>query len=231
MCVLTFIPHSDGKITITHNRDEHISRLEAWPPKEWVVGQTKAIFPKDPLSDGTWFALHEDWVCCILNGGFERHERNPPYRVSRGTVILRFLEWLNIDKFTNNFDAIGIEPFTFVTFDLKNRKIYELVWDGRILHLRNLSFEASHIWSSVTLYNTAVSQSRKHIFDQFVAQKPDQAAIMDFHHLYADQDLGTGFRVNIDDQIHTVAITQVTGNHGAIQLKYESFYEEEMLFI
>ncbi len=231
MCVLTFIPHPDGQITITHNRDEHISRSEAWPPQEWTVANTKAIFPKDPSSDGTWFALHEDWVCCMLNGAFERHERRSNYRVSRGTVILQFLEYLNISHFTHAFDASGMEPFTFIGFDLKNRKIYQIVWDERILHQHSFSFAEPHIWSSATLYNAAVRQSRKHIFEQFVADDPDKGAIMDFHHLYADQDLGSGFKVNINDQIHTVAITQVNGHHHAMKIHYESFYEDEILFI
>jgi uncharacterized protein with NRDE domain len=70
MCVLTYIPQSDGRIAITHNRDEHIQRPAAIPPQAYLIGNQEVTYPKDPIGGGTWFAHNEDWVVCLLNGAF-----------------------------------------------------------------------------------------------------------------------------------------------------------------
>jgi uncharacterized protein with NRDE domain len=223
MCVLTFIPLENGRVTITHNRDEHVSRDKALPPTEYFVGQERVLYPKDPKSEGTWFAVHQDWVCCMLNGGFEKHQSQPPYRQSRGQVILSFLDFLDINTFVSKFNAYGMEPFTFVSFDLKRQKIYQVIWDEKVLNLQSFSTKKPLIWSSVTLYDVKIRQMRSTLFEKFLASKPNNQSIFDFHRMNAKDSLGNGFFVNIDNRIQTVAITQVSGKFGEMDLKYTAF--------
>jgi uncharacterized protein with NRDE domain len=223
MCVLTYIPHADGSITITHNRDEHISRPEAIPPQTYLLGKEEVMFPKDPQGGGTWFAIHQDWVCCLLNGGFEAHQSNPPYRASRGTIITDFFQKPDFYDFIKRFDPKGLEPFTLLLFDLQNRKIYQLVWDERILQIQHLDTKTPHIWSSSTLYNSAIKRNRSQIFKQFYATQPNASQIIDFHKVNINNDLHRSFFVNINDKIKTVAITQVSGKHKAVKTNYLSF--------
>lgn len=231
MCVLTFIPHADGQFTLTHNRDEHVLRPAAWPPAAWFPEKTTAIFPKDPQGGGTWFALHDDWILCLLNGGFEKHVRKPPYSGSRGLVILQFLERPDFAVFEKKFDPTGLEPFTLVAFDLKNRALHQLVWDERMLHIRGLAADESHIWSSATLYDSRVRAARRRVFERFIQQKPTATQALDFHRLHSENDLGDSFFVNINDQICTVAITQASGRHGQMRLNYEAFSGQPALFV
>jgi hypothetical protein len=36
------------------------------------------IYPKDARSGGSWIvACHDETVACLLNGAFEKHEKNP----------------------------------------------------------------------------------------------------------------------------------------------------------
>ncbi len=226
MCVLTYIPQKSGLVTITHNRDEHISRPEAVPPQAYSVGNETVIFPKDPQGGGTWFAVHQDWVCCLLNGAFEAHLSQPPYRTSRGTIITSFLQYLDIQCFSAHFNFDGIEPFTFLVFNLKEKKIYQLVWDEKILQIVHLDATKEHIWSSSTLYSSKIKSTRKQIFQQFASIRPSAKQIIDFHKVNINNDLHQSFFVNINDKIKTVAITQVTGRHGNMKMNYLSFYEK-----
>jgi uncharacterized protein with NRDE domain len=224
MCTLTYIPLKNGDIAITHNRDEHRLRPAAIPPQAYPVGSGKAVFPKDPQSNGTWYAMHKDWVCCLLNGGFERHVSTPPYRRSRGTVIPDFLTTLDMGTFTAQFDAQGMEPFTFVAFDLKKQVVHQLVWDEKALHWQKLNPLSAHIWCSVTLYDSLIYKKRRSLFERFIDTQPGADAVFNFHQLYAGEKHDVGFFVNIDNQIYTVAIIQsINAVRGGMSWRYESF--------
>ena len=230
MCVLTYIPHADGRVTITHNRDENILRPEAIPPQAYRIENEIVTFPKDPQGGGTWFAVHDNWVLCLLNGGFEAHESRAPYKESRGTIITKFFQNADNQQFIQKFSPIGYEPFTLVIFNLKEKKVQQLVWDEQILHIQNLDSKKPYIWSSSTLYNAAIKGTRKRIFEQFSSIKPTTFQIVDFHKMNIDNDLHKSFFVNINDKIKTVAITQVSGRQGTMKMKYQAFYEKQYEF-
>ncbi len=216
MCALTFVPHADGRITVTHNRDEHHTRPEAIAP-QW---QGNAWYPTDPQSGGTWFAVHTDWVCCILNGGFEAHVRQLPYRKSRGTVIPAFLEHLSLQRFELFFDATGIEPFTLVLVGLRGRTLCQFVWDGTVLHKQVFPFNEARIWSSATLYSTGVRQSRACFFEDFIKKSPQANQVLAYHRKFVAEQPDRSLAVDLPNGISTVAITQVGGYWGQMELQY-----------
>src|SRR5688500_18696780 len=95
MCTLTYIPLKDGFL-FTSNRDERRLRAPALPPEVYRVHGKDILFPKDGEAGGSWVASSDSLQLCLLNGAFERHIPNPPYRLSRGIVLL---------------DAFGYEGF------------------------------------------------------------------------------------------------------------------------
>lgn len=223
MCVLTYVPHGDKSVTITHNRDEHIQRPVAIPPKEYLIENQRIRFPKDPLGGGTWFASNDDWVVCLLNGAFEVHERKATYRESRGKIITGFFQNPDMQDFIERFDPIGIEPFTFVAFNLIQQQVYQMIWDEKVLHIMTLDATKPHIWSSATLYNQKIRTIRGKIFQQFCEEKPNSHQILDFHKVNIDNDLHKSFFVNINDVIKTVAITQISTQSHKIKMNYLAF--------
>jgi uncharacterized protein with NRDE domain len=224
MCTLTFIPDKSGKVVITHNRDEHFQRPVAVPPAVYPVSLSDtAIYPKDPQSSGTWFAMHTDWVCCMLNGGFERHQCVPPYKRSRGTVIPDFLSKLNMEVFTQQFDPLGMEPFTFVAYHIQSKVLHQLVWDEKALHWQKPNQTKPHMWCSATLYNSEVRRKRKQVFERFIGTSPDAEAVFQFHQLHAGEQQDEGFFVNINHQIHTVAIMQCVYLDVEMTYRYQAF--------
>ena len=112
MCTVTFIPSNNGVI-ITHNRDEKLTRLPSDLPKKTEYFGKKLWYPKDTDKNGTWFCTDEKGrVACILNGAFEKHTSTPPYRLSRGIVVLDAFKESTFSEWLNNYDLNNIEPFT-----------------------------------------------------------------------------------------------------------------------
>src|SRR5688572_4604888 len=88
MCTVTFIPGSQG-ILLTSNRDEKIERATAVYPASYVFPPGNIMFPKDADAGGTWMAVHENGnAIVLLNGGIIKHIPTPPYRKSRGLIVL-----------------------------------------------------------------------------------------------------------------------------------------------
>ena len=225
MCVLTYIPLKNGEISITHNRDEHIFRPKAILPQTYSINGRDVIFPKDPQGGGTWFGIHQEWVCCLLNGGFVNHTRKQNYSRSRGTIITDFFQNPDIQDFINRFDSHEIEPFTLLIFNIETKQIVQFVWDENILNIQHLDASKAHIWSSSTLYDSKVKANRALIFKQFIAAQPNVNQIMDFHRLNIDNNPQNGFFVNLEETIKTVAITQVSGKTNALKMVYKDFYQ------
>ncbi len=206
MCTVSYIPEG-RKVYITSNRDEHVSRPPAYEPTEEVVNDCRVVFPKDPAAGGTWFAVNEQGaVSVLLNGAFEKHVRQTPYRKSRGLVLL--------DIITNPVPVLAfgkaaleqIEPFTIV-LSVQGRLV-EMRWDGTARHHQDLDPAAHHIWSSVTLYSPEAIRVREDMFAQFIRNgRRNGEAILDFHSGHHN-DPENGFVMNRPDGLMTFSITQ-----------------------
>ena len=179
MCTVTFVPTEEGFV-FSSNRDEDPQRA-AQNLVEDECGDLKVYFPQDKGASGTWFAYsNADQFACVLNGAFEPHQRKEFYTMSRGIMALAYFDYTTIDEFINTFNFEGMEPFTLILYNKGDFK--ELKWDEVELHVRSLSVQDIHLWSSATLYNQEWWLDRSVNFKEFVARKqPDQVGIMDYH--------------------------------------------------
>ena len=179
MCTVTFIPTKEGFV-FSSNRDEDPQRA-AQNLVEDERGDLKVYFPQDKGASGTWFAYsNADQFACVLNGAFEPHQRKEFYTMSRGIMALAYFDYTTIDEFIHAFNFEGMEPFTLILYNKGDFK--ELKWDEVELHVRSLSVQDIHLWSSATLYNQEWWLDRSVNFKEFVARKqPNQVGIMDYH--------------------------------------------------
>ncbi|MFD0976410.1 NRDE family protein [Salinimicrobium gaetbulicola] len=230
MCTVTLIPFkspSEGFI-LTSNRDEANGR-KTLPPKIYSENDILKLYPKDEVGGGTWIGVSErKRTICLLNGEFERHERKPPYRLSRGVVVKDLLDAPVLTTAIKDYDLENVEPFTVIGVDWSSElKLLELVWDGRRKHLKALESEP-HIWSSSPLYTSEMKLLRESWFREFRKERSLTAEdLLDFH-----TSAGTGDK-NVDvimDRgfIKTQSISQVALSEGKLKFYYRNLLSDEI---
>lgn len=216
MCTVSFVRDEFG-ILLTSNRDESTSRPASLQPAEYVLNNTKLLFPKDAKAGGTWFVVTEHGhALVLLNGAFERHTPVGNYRMSRGLILLEIAADPNpIIKF-ESLNLENIEPFTIVSF---TGTLHELRWDGSTKYTSELNSYHSHIWSSSTLYEKNVRDMREQKFNSFLSNNPhpDADDLLAFHHL-SDGDQQNSFVMNRHNKLRTLSITQARLKASEIEM-------------
>lgn len=222
MCTVTLISKGTNDFVLTSNRDEAPNRITL-PPKFYEVSNTKLLYPKDEVAGGSWIGVSEKQrVLCVLNGGFDMHERKASYRLSRGIVLKDLLVADNLSKAINDYNLENIEPFTLVIVEWSSKiEFKELVWDGTTKHFSDLPLEPK-IWSSSSLYNTEMKQERLQWFDDFKKQqKLSPNSIMEFHKTagQGNEDYGV-----IMDRffVKTTSITQIAKVNNEVEMSFDN---------
>ncbi len=222
MCTVTIIPKGENDFVLTSNRDEAPNRISL-TPNFYTINKTKALFPKDELSGGTWIGLSEkNRMVCVLNGGFVCHERESQYRLSRGVVAKEFMTTDVLETTVDVYNFQNIEPFTMVIVDWNtNLKFYEMVWDGAKKHFSQLPLEPK-IWSSSTLYSETMKAERLQWFNKFKAEnKLDANSLLKFHKTAGKDNNDYGVVMN-RGFVKTTSITQVEKREDVVKMQYES---------
>lgn len=220
MCTVTYVPAPDGFV-LTHNRDEAPYRSSK-EVSETQNGSKTLIYPRDTKAGGTWIATTPtgEITVCLLNGAFEKHHHEPPYRRSRGLVLLDFLDVQNTQDFYEHYDLQGIEPFTLLAFSL--HKVEEFRWDGIQRHLKNLPYDQTHFWCSATLYPAPMRARREQVFRDWLPKHPHPTPddLLALHQNGQVGDPENDFVMNRAEKVKTVSITQVVYDSGRAHLKY-----------
>lgn len=216
MCTVSFV-NSAGKIIITSNRDEQVER-PALEPRNYKIGDKNVFFPKDPKAGGTWFAVSEHAnVIVLLNGASQKHQWSPPYRKSRGLIVL---DLIGSDSPIAAWETIGldsIEPFTLVLYEAQ--RLHQLRWDGTHKESVELDPKQGYIWSSATLYPQNIRDTRARWFEQFLYTRPDvnESEMFNFHRYTEDADRENGLVID-RDFLKTLSITQTVIEHNSVRL-------------
>ncbi len=207
MCTLSFIP-TKNKVFITSNRDEDVRRGLALEPAVYKINEKEILYPKDPLSGGTWFAVREqEAIMVLLNGAEEKHKRIPPYQKSRGIILLDLIGSEDSLKAWDNINLDRIEPFTIVFYN--KQELYQWRWNGIIKTTTKLDPVKPYIWSSSTLYSKEIRMMREKWFFDFLENDfKDAESIIHFHKYGGSIDKQNGFQINRNQTLITQNITQ-----------------------
>jgi len=229
MCTLTYIPKPEGDFLLTSNRDESQERLPAtFPVYQTIIGKS-VLFPQDGNAKGTWLALSEHRVVSLLNGAFKKHKHEPPYRKSRGIVLLDCFEYASFEQFTFDYDFSGIEPFTIICLDQiqDELEMIEFRWDGVLTHFKHLKPDLPHIYSSAPLYPKAVRLQRESMFSKFMQESStrNREEMVKFHRFGGDQNL-PNIRLDASNFVHTVSISSIEKNSGGLTMHYHDLKQD-----
>ena len=226
MCTVSFIPVRDNFV-ITSNRDEKTSRKNAIRPQQAVYNGQKLFFPKDADAGGTWIVMKENGdAAVLLNGAFICHTAEPPYRLSRGIILLDIISTERPSLTFTKIDLRDIEPFTLVL--LENNCLYEFRWDGTEKYCKQLSINRSYIWSSATLYDGFVVKKREQWFASFLNKHltPTQQDVINFHRFTGDGDKQNDLMMTRDGVYNTVSITSILLTKDRASMKYIDIKKE-----
>ncbi len=234
MCTLTYIPVGADDFFFTTNRDENPIR-DAEFPKVYPVNESFALYPKDKSAQGTWIMCHEnDFTICLLNGAFEKHKHEPPYRKSRGVMVLEFANFQSTRDFILEYNFRGMEPFTILVVRYKLERILEeLRWDGETAHYRKLDASKLFIWSSSTLYDKDARIMRQNWFSNWKNTEIDfsQENILTFHKTTGSDDTFNGLVMNRKEKVKTLSVTQVRRKNKEVFMFYNDLEKNESMDI
>lgn len=225
MCTVTFLPLGDNNFILTSNRDETPLR-KTIAPQKYIEDNVEITYPKDAIAGGTWIGnSSKNRVVCLLNGGFIKHKKILPYRMSRGIIVKNILKANDAVQYILEFDFDNIEPFTLVLVDWNGElETHELVWDGMTKHFTKLP-QKPRIWSSSPLYNLEMKKQRENWFQSWLQsyKKYTKESILNFH---KNENLGTpDISLKMKRRfVETVSITLVEKKENAIEMEYFSFF-------
>lgn len=230
MCTASYLPLRAGFV-LTHNRDEAPARNAQKISRENLATGDRLLFPRDAKAGGAWIvASRSGKTACLLNGAFEKHRHEPPYRRSRGLVMLDFFGFDAPDDFFGKYDLAGIEPFTFLFF--ARDRVVELRWDGSQKHLRELPAGEPHFWCSSTLYPAEMRERREQVFRNWLKmrQKDEKTLPADILKLHLTGSVGdpeNDFVMNRAGRVCTVSVTQIIQAGERLRMKYRDLLETQ----
>lgn len=220
MCTVTLIPQGKNDFILTSNRDEAPNR-KTLPPEFYTHNGVKLLYPKDELAGGSWIGVSENKrLLCVLNGGFVAHERQAPYRLSRGVVLKELLTAIDIVEAINTYDLNEIEPFTLIIAEWNSSvQFFELVWDGEQKHFKSLPLQPM-IWSSSSLYDVQMKKERLAWFQEFTTKTElDRNSILNFHNTAGVDNANYGVIMD-RHYVKTTSITQVTLRNSDLEMDF-----------
>lgn len=235
MCTVTYIPPKDDQdFILTSNRDEKSYR-KTIPPDIYEIDGIKTGFPKDAVAGGSWIAANENGrLCCLLNGAYEPHKKQPNHTHSRGKVLL--------DLVTSSQDAMVFfsqqslqetEPFTMITLNRKENmdfQMTEFIWDGSTKRLKELDTSLPYVWSSVTLYSDENRKKREDWFERFVESNQEEISaenIWSFHAGNHTNNRAINLVMEREEGLKTVSITQVSPRNHLFYMRYHDLLKNK----
>ncbi|MEM7105840.1 MAG: NRDE family protein [Bacteroidota bacterium] len=223
MCTVTFLPLQDNNFILTSNRDEAVNRKKALKPTVEVYKGKNILYPKDGLAGGTWIGVRESVrAAVLLNGAFIKHNRELPYRHSRGVIVKEALVSDSVVQFLSGFKLDNIEPFTLIVVEwYPEWRLWELRWDGSTRHVHSLS-KNPQIWSSSTLYTTPMVAKRERWFKAWLTENSNFTVpgIRKFHKEAGEGDPVSDL-ITKRGFLETISITTIEKKGGVTNLTYE----------
>ncbi|WP_375559356.1 NRDE family protein [Bernardetia sp. OM2101] len=233
MCTLTFVPLENKNFILTSSRDEQKTRKNSELPSFTEINNTKILRPVDGDAGGSWIGITDKGrTLCLLNGAFQKHTRNTPYRKSRGIILMELLS-SNSESEIESYNFDKIESFTLIWIEKKVSSVslteYRWVEEENKLHTKIIDSKFAYIWSSATLYTSEIAEKREEWFEEWTefylkkGQSLDTISQILWHfHVKGGEKQNASPREQIlmdDPHGGTVSLTQIISHFGSQAIK------------
>lgn len=213
MCILTLFRNNQGFI-LTHSRDENLERKPLRVLQSKNIKGQNISFPMDVQSGGSWIMTSPKWTTAILNGGFEKHIRNPPYKHSRGQFPFLIATFNDAEEYTSSLNLEGIEPFTQIIVDNETNEAFHFVWNGEQKVFRQIEEDFFHVCSA-TLYP---KEKKEFVKNQFLSLKSYTSDSLSQKH----KDLFWEYNPQLP-LIRTTSLVQIIQKEDEKTMNYKTF--------
>lgn len=223
MCTVTYIPVAEDGYMLTSNRDESPQRAA-----QGIMHREGIWYPQDAGAGGTWIAASEDGrAVVLLNGAFDRHNPQPPYRMSRGQMVLAYFQYADMQDFLSGFDFAGLEPFTLIVYDRVG--LTELRWDEAEVHRKVLTSMQPYLWASPMLFDEESREKRRVWFEEWLRENPRPVpeALYHWHRTAGEGNPWNDVVMNRDGLVQTVSITGIVHQGGRTQMYFHNLLTDE----
>jgi len=172
MCTVTIVPVEEG-VHLCCNRDERRDRPAATSPIVRTVEGRRAIFPVDPVSQGTWVGVNDVGLTMVLlNRTTDSiHPFDGTDRVSRGRIIPTLLACGSAEdalERCTRLDAASFDQFRLLI--VQNTTAIVVTSDARALTHEKVIISRPLMWTSSSLGDAIVEGPRRDLFDRLFAQ-------------------------------------------------------------
>lgn len=164
------------------NRDEQRSRAQAIAPQ--IDKQLNAIYPIDPIGQGTWLAVHQSGLSLALLNYYQAEKKQSrDHFISRGEIILALLA--SKGEVIDNLKKLSLDnyqPFQLCIFPANlnstRNQLFFLQWDGENLTEQPLL----PFYTSSGVDYPEVYLARKSRFEKMVSvENPTTEQLLGFH--------------------------------------------------
>jgi len=175
MCTVTIVPLENG-FRLCCNRDERRDRPTASPPMVQTLGQRQAMFPVDPISQGTWVGVNDAGLTmALLNRNADQMnllDETP--EVSRGRIIPALLACGSADEALEHcarLDAARFDRFRLLI--VQGATAIVVTSDTRAFLHDIVSVSRPVMWTSSSLGDDLVEGPRRELFDKVFDERRD----------------------------------------------------------
>jgi hypothetical protein len=218
MCTVSVVSSFDrSAVRLLFNRDERRLRPLARPPVVQAAGDGHALWPTDPVSEGTWIAANDaGLVFALMNTDGHRTE---PDMTSRGTLIPSLAHAASIPEAVARWRAIDTTVFAPFRLVVANSEQIVMLTRG-CSEPAVLPGGRAHVFSSSSLGDAVVEGPRRGLLVQMLRAEPDpwMAQTRFHHHAWPDRRHMSVMMSRAD--ACTVSCTEVILASGSVGMHY-----------
>lgn len=223
MCTVSVIAYP-RTLRMVVSRDELRTRRIAEPPR-WrtLASETRATWPTDADTGGTWVAANTaGLVVTLLNVNVPEIELPPRESLtSRGLLIPPLLSLHDADAVADQVSRLDLNryaPFRVIAVDREAAKIVSLRWDRSLLEKEWHALPGCFVSSGL---GDALVRPRLQLFDQLVRTKPNAESQDAFHrHTWTDRPEVSVLMARPDARTVSITTIEVPLTDGEPRMTY-----------
>jgi hypothetical protein len=221
MCTVSVVPTADG-CRMVCNRDERRTRPIARPPQLRRIGKSRATYPQDPVSGGTWIGVNDsELVVALLNRTSTPGVVRQAPR-SRGSIVPGLLACASMDRAVKAAEMLDnriFEPFRLVV--VQRATVAVITCDSTRTSTEAFPLVLPVMFTSSSLGDALVEPPRSGLFEQLVLAGDDWLrGQFRFHRHRWPERPQISIHMAREDAA-TVSRTTIDVTPGRIDLEYE----------